>query len=241
MFGRRAATRASDRSSRRVLRLGGHSLLGGMCAVFLIAACSPTDTSVPSASLSTDGSVTSSITSSPPITPAQSAETLPRCVRTQLRAKITGNDGATGHTAAYLVVFNPSRKACNIIGPAQLELRDAKNAVGARSQGRAPFMAWPKSPPHLIAVDALSSAGDWDKVPRARRVGLTVLAQGACPGGVFPSGGHLRLLLPSVGAVRVEGFEGTLPLDYRCDEGRPSPSGPPELLIGDLLEPDDFE
>lgn len=49
------------------------------------------------------------------------------------------------------------------------------------------------------------------------------------------------MLLPSVGAVRVEGFEGTLPLDYRCDEGRPSPSGPPELLIGDLLEPDDFE
>jgi hypothetical protein len=166
---------------------------------------------------------------------------LGRCHAARLRATIHGSEGATGHSADTVVVFNRGHRPCAIPSRARLELRDAQGNVVALSGRRKPFASFAlEANEAVVGLDARSSADDWSDPPRVRRVALTMIAQGPCPGGVFPDGGTLWLIFPNVGPVRIGGFEDALPFDYRCDEGQSPPSGKPELLIGDVVGPADF-
>jgi hypothetical protein len=63
------------------------------------------------------------------------------------------------------------------------------------------------------------------------------LAQGPCPGGVFPKESQLFLVLPDGrGRGPVEDADFPLPFDYRCDEpeGSYPPPGRPQLLVGNF-------
>jgi len=159
------------------------------------------------------------------------------CGADQLQATIAGTDGATGHGGATVVVSNASATPCTITGPTILELVDARGEIVSQSKGRKPFMASPEAEPHRIILDASPVAEDGGS--GVRRFATVVIAQGGCPGGVFPEGGHLRLLINGTERVMINGFAADLPYDYRCDVEQPPPTGPPQLLVGDLLEPED--
>jgi hypothetical protein len=164
---------------------------------------------------------------------ARHSENPPGCTADRLRATITGTAGATGHGAAYVVVFNAGETSCSLAGPPTLELLDGTGKVISRSTGRRPFLTDSLARPHALVLDASTGPEDWDS--GEGRVAMVIVAQGDCPGGIFPAGSHLRLAVPTVGAINVDAFENTLPFDYRCDEEQGPPSGVPELLIGDLV------
>ena len=197
--------------------------------LLLLVSCAPVKPASPaSPSIEAPPSAISSSPSPSKFSPAASSQ--PRCKQSQLRAAITRSEGAGGHTGSFLIVFNPSSDSCSIMGPGTLELRDRKGTAVSRSQGKRPFIAGFSRTPHMLAVDAGTGAEDESE---KRRV-FTFISQGSCPGGVFPPNGRLFLIVSDIGAVEIQNFSGPLPFDYRCDGSPPSPSGPPELLIGDL-------
>ncbi len=170
----------------------------------------------------------------PTASPAEATSAdLPACGPQELRANLIDGEGATGYNWDYVALVTVGELPCTVPTEARLELRDADGQVVSVSKGRRPFIPMDASAARAVLRPG-PAPDDWDPSLDVLRAAV---AQGICPGGVFPEGGSLHLLLRGVGAVEIEGFDADLPWEYRCDERETPPRGDPELLISDLVGP----
>jgi hypothetical protein len=179
-------------------------------------------------------------TPAPPV-PGAPAAVAP-CGASQLRVVDLDSEGATGHVADFVEIENAAPQACSVAGRPLLELRDARGRLVARSGDAGPFIPTGPTPgeapgPFFVPPRSVRNLPPRDVGERSGQPGLPFfsLAQGACPGGVFPARSTLLLVLPgAAGRVPVTDARLPLPFDYRCDlpAGRYPPPGRPELLVG---------
>ena len=164
---------------------------------------------------------------------------VPPCRAAQLRAENIGGQGATGHAADSVVISNATPEACSIDDRVVVELRDGRGRLVARSGQRGPFICsgcGDNRTPGPLLVPPLSArpqpVQDYGEgIKRIDLPGFTI-AQGECPGGVFPEGATLFLVVPDGRVPIANGLP--LPFDYRCDSGpeqTPLP-GRPEVFAG---------
>src|ERR1700690_487706 len=71
---------------------------------------------------------------SPSPTPAPTAKPIAVCLSTQLAAKVTGWQGATGHQIASVTLTNTSTHTCTVQGTPEVELLDAHKNILIDSQ-----------------------------------------------------------------------------------------------------------
>ena len=169
---------------------------------------------------------------------------VPPCQAAQLRVVDVYAEGATGHAADFVEVENSSEGACSIDGRPVVELRDARGRLVARSGESGPFISSGLGTNHtpgplLVPARSVQLRPERGLGERTLRSGLPffTLAQGPCPGGVFPDGAVLLLVLPGGrGSVPVADADLPLPFDYRCDlsPGAYPPPGRPKLLVGNF-------
>lgn len=149
--------------------------------------------------------------------PEPTAEAVSPCERSTVGAGLVPGEGATGHTWLYLIVFNRGATACTVMGPPKLELRDDRDRLVSHSGDRMPWVGRRTNAGRLV-LDPGTSPASWQGSATMRpAIAFASVAQGRCPGGVFPRGGRLVLILPGIDPMRVDGFEGDLPHEYRCD------------------------
>lgn len=166
---------------------------------------------------------------------------VPPCDASQLRVVDVYDEGATGHVADFIEVENSSSQPCSIDGRPLVELRDARGRLVARSGTSGPFIvsgvAAQQPGPLLVPAHSVQARPEHGIGERRLRpdVPFFTLAQGPCPGGVFPEDGALYLVLPGGrGSVSIVELDLPLAFDYRCDEspGAYPPPERPELLVG---------
>jgi uncharacterized protein DUF4232 len=175
-----------------------------------------------------------------PPAPGPAPPVPPLCMPSQLVVVDVYGEGATGHAADFVEVENSSSQPCSIAGRPVVELRDARGRLVARSGQAGPFICsgcgTNDTPgPWLVPAGSVQVRPPHGVGERTMQGGLPffTLAQGQCPGGVFPEGSRLFLVL-SQGRVPIADAEGPLPFDYRCDDspGSYPPPGRPQLLVG---------
>jgi hypothetical protein len=180
----------------------------------------------------------------PPPDPAGPPPAVLPCQASQLRVVDVSAEGATGHAADFVEVENASSRPCSIEGRPLVELRDRRDRLVARSGKAGPFIPTGSgvnevAGPLLVPAHSTRSRPARGVGERTMTPGLPFfsLAQGPCPGGVFPQDSQLFLVLPDGrGRVPVEDVDFPLPFDYRCDaaEGSYPPPGRPQLLVGNF-------
>ena len=164
---------------------------------------------------------------------------VPACQASQLRAENIGGEGATGHAADFVRIENASPEPCSIDDKVVVELRHRGRLLASSSGERVPFICsgcganrtpGPLLVPPLSARPPVQDYGEGSSEPGVP-VPAFSLAQGECPGGVFPEGATLVLVVPDGRVPIANGLP--LPFDYRCDypERNPQP-GRPKLLAG---------
>lgn len=96
----------------------------------------PAPSSVPSVAPSTAPSVAPSAAplASPAHTTTPTAKPIPVCLATQLAAKVTSWQGATGHQIASVTLTNTSATVCTVQGTPEVELLDAHGNILIDSQ-----------------------------------------------------------------------------------------------------------
>src|SRR2546421_614458 len=113
--------------------------------------------------------------------------------------------GAAGPAAAAVEVNNRSATACVLQGPPLVELRGAAGNLLAQSGNRPPFIPVSQTtdrsmaviiPPNSARPPVDLAAGPYELQIHPHAVTF-ILAQGPCPGGVFPRGATLDLAMTS--------------------------------------------
>jgi hypothetical protein len=164
---------------------------------------------------------------------------VPVCHANQLRVENIGGEGATGHAAAAVRIENATPEPCSIDDRVMVELRDRRGRLFASSTGqRPPFICsgcGANRTPGPLLVPPLSArppVQDYGEDSGKPGVPAFWMAQGECPGGVFPEEATLFLATPDGRVPIANGLP--LPFDYRCDNSADQypPPGRPKLLVG---------
>jgi len=123
-------------------------LLAGTLAAIL-AGCGGTSTPAPSSPPGSAPPVSSAAPSTPPVaattpkptprpTPRPTAKPIAVCLATQLKATVTGWQGAAGSQIASVTLTNTSTTTCTVRGTPEVELVDARGAILIDSQTGGP-------------------------------------------------------------------------------------------------------
>ena len=122
---------------------------------------------------------------------------------------------------------------------------EKESPLGATAKRRAPFYILIALGIFIMVSAGLSflqEAKEGSCVERSVECGLSSGTQFLIGDGLVLAGLVGRILVRRLDRRdKIQGFEGSLPFDYRCDDAQTPPEGDPVLLIGDLIGPEDVE